>query len=295
MDPGQQPPPPPPPQPAPQGQGQPPAQTPQGQGPPAGPGQPAPPGSQAASQAPPAGHQIVHVRGDSETDLEALFNAVMNPKTANVPQTVPMRLRKLPDSFFKPPEPKSHSRQVTSLPPLPPSASGGPRARGRRGAAAVAGPGRERGASRGSGVGGPEASAGPRFPAPRPCQSPEPRFVFLPSESLRCRSPGGGVLSPLLPFFSFFPGFPGGWREWRGRWGGRKGVGGVGRAAVGLHNARASARSAPSLPPPPGGGGAPLACVCVGELPAAAEFVKSSPEPPSFGASRATSVSWRVP
>ncbi|KAM5316131.1 transcriptional coactivator YAP1 isoform 7-T7 [Glossophaga mutica] len=110
MDPGQQPPP----QPAPQGQGQPPAQPPQGQGPPSGPGQPAPPGSQAAPQAPPAGHQIVHVRGDSETDLEALFNAVMNPKTANVPQTVPMRLRKLPDSFFKPPEPKSHSRQAST-------------------------------------------------------------------------------------------------------------------------------------------------------------------------------------
>ncbi|XP_053416872.1 transcriptional coactivator YAP1 isoform X7 [Nycticebus coucang] len=110
MDPGQQPPP----QPAPQGPGQPPAQTPQGQGQPSGPGQPAAPASQAAPPAPPAGHQIVHVRGDSETDLEALFNAVMNPKTANVPQTVPMRLRKLPDSFFKPPEPKSHSRQAST-------------------------------------------------------------------------------------------------------------------------------------------------------------------------------------
>lgn len=61
---------------------------------------------------PPAGHQIVHVRGDSETDLEALFNAVMNPKSS-VPPSVPMRMRKLPDSFFKPPEPKSHSRQVS--------------------------------------------------------------------------------------------------------------------------------------------------------------------------------------
>ncbi|KAM9768354.1 transcriptional coactivator YAP1 isoform 5-T5 [Dama dama] len=109
MDPGPQPPPP-----APQGQGPPPAQAPQGQGPPSAPGQPAPPGPPAAPQAPPAGHQIVHVRGDSETDLEALFNAVMNPKTANVPQTVPMRLRKLPDSFFKPPEPKSHSRQAST-------------------------------------------------------------------------------------------------------------------------------------------------------------------------------------
>ncbi|XP_060035717.1 transcriptional coactivator YAP1 isoform X3 [Erinaceus europaeus] len=106
MDPG--------PPPAAQGPGQPPAQPPPGQGPPAGPAQPAPPGASAAPPAPPAGHQIVHVRGDSETDLEALFNAVMNPKTANVPQTVPMRLRKLPDSFFKPPEPKSHSRQAST-------------------------------------------------------------------------------------------------------------------------------------------------------------------------------------
>ncbi|KAM6932860.1 transcriptional coactivator YAP1 [Lycodopsis pacificus] len=63
---------------------------------------------------PPAGHQIVHVRGDSETDLEALFNAVMNPKNTIVPPCVPMRMRKLPDSFFKPPEPKSHSRQVST-------------------------------------------------------------------------------------------------------------------------------------------------------------------------------------
>ncbi|XP_027705324.1 transcriptional coactivator YAP1 isoform X10 [Vombatus ursinus] len=114
MDPGQQPP-----QAPSQGQGQAPSQPPQGQGqgPPTGPGQQAPPGapgSQAAPPPPPAGHQIVHVRGDSETDLEALFNAVMNPKTANVPQTVPMRLRKLPDSFFKPPEPKSHSRQAST-------------------------------------------------------------------------------------------------------------------------------------------------------------------------------------
>ncbi|XP_058489840.1 transcriptional coactivator YAP1 isoform X2 [Solea solea] len=63
---------------------------------------------------PPAGHQIVHVRGDSETDLEALFNAVMNPKGTIVPPSVPMRMRKLPDSFFKPPEPKSHSRQAST-------------------------------------------------------------------------------------------------------------------------------------------------------------------------------------
>ncbi|XP_060929225.1 transcriptional coactivator YAP1 [Limanda limanda] len=63
---------------------------------------------------PPAGHQIVHVRGDSQTDLETLFSAVMNPKGTVIPQSVPMRMRKLPDSFFKPPEPKSHSRQAST-------------------------------------------------------------------------------------------------------------------------------------------------------------------------------------
>ncbi|XP_058040827.1 transcriptional coactivator YAP1 isoform X5 [Ahaetulla prasina] len=81
-------------------------------------GQPSPPAPQpgggVVSGPPPAGHQVVHVRGDSETDLEALFNAVMNPKGANVPHTLPMRLRKLPDSFFKPPEPKAHSRQAST-------------------------------------------------------------------------------------------------------------------------------------------------------------------------------------
>ncbi|XP_077579159.1 transcriptional coactivator YAP1 [Stigmatopora nigra] len=62
---------------------------------------------------PPAGHQVVHVRGDSETDLEALFNAVMNPQN-QMATSLPMRMRKLPDSFFKPPEPKSHSRQAST-------------------------------------------------------------------------------------------------------------------------------------------------------------------------------------
>ncbi|XP_007556469.1 PREDICTED: transcriptional coactivator YAP1-like isoform X3 [Poecilia mexicana] len=65
--------------------------------------------------APPAGQQVVHVRGDSNTELEALFNAVMNPgKAARQTQSVPMRMRKFPDSFFKPPEPRGHSRQASS-------------------------------------------------------------------------------------------------------------------------------------------------------------------------------------
>lgn len=52
---------------------------------------------------------VVHVRQDSDNDLEALFHVV---NTAKVPKThpdttsansLPMRLRKLPPSFFKQP------------------------------------------------------------------------------------------------------------------------------------------------------------------------------------------------
>ncbi|CAJ1063955.1 transcriptional coactivator YAP1-like isoform X2 [Xyrichtys novacula] len=65
--------------------------------------------------APPAGQQIVHVRGDSQTELEALFSAVMNPsKSARQPASLPMRMRKLPDSFFRQPDSRGHSRQASS-------------------------------------------------------------------------------------------------------------------------------------------------------------------------------------
>ncbi|TNN63468.1 Transcriptional coactivator YAP1 [Liparis tanakae] len=66
--------------------------------------------------APPVGQQIVHVRGDSQTELEALFSAVMNPasKAARQPSSLPMRMRKLPDSFFRQPDSRGHSRQASS-------------------------------------------------------------------------------------------------------------------------------------------------------------------------------------
>ncbi|KAM9788745.1 transcriptional coactivator YAP1-like [Neosynchiropus ocellatus] len=65
--------------------------------------------------APPAGQQIVHVRGDSQTELDALFSAVINPsKAAQQPAPLPMRMRKLPDSFFRQPDPRGHSRQSSS-------------------------------------------------------------------------------------------------------------------------------------------------------------------------------------
>lgn len=153
---------------------------------------------------PPAGHQIVHVRGDSETDLEALFNAVMNPKGANVPHTLPMRLRKLPDSFFKPPEPKAHSRQVrggdparrcaaiSDLPPpslsLPPSL---------RAAAAGLLPG-EVCVCGGRGRGGnpPSARAGGAGPGARCLPPPPPPPLPAPPAPPRGRRPGPGSGRP---------------------------------------------------------------------------------------------------
>uniref|UniRef100_T1IUK9 WW domain-containing protein n=1 Tax=Strigamia maritima TaxID=126957 RepID=T1IUK9_STRMM len=50
------------------------------------------------------GNHVLHIRGDSDSDLEALFKSVINPTDTQVSLIVPMRLRKLPKSFFKPPE-----------------------------------------------------------------------------------------------------------------------------------------------------------------------------------------------
>ncbi|XP_076335298.1 transcriptional coactivator YAP1-like isoform X2 [Tachypleus tridentatus] len=60
-------------------------------------------------------NQIVRIRRDSETNLDDLFKAVLQPKDSQVQlsrRTVPMRLRNLPPSFFQQPETKSasHSR-----------------------------------------------------------------------------------------------------------------------------------------------------------------------------------------
>lgn len=55
--------------------------------------------------------------GNTETDLQALFDSVLTPG-ANHPQQVPWSKRKLPDSFFKPPTTGSksvdHSRENSS-------------------------------------------------------------------------------------------------------------------------------------------------------------------------------------
>uniref|UniRef100_A0A4W5RLL2 WW domain containing transcription regulator 1 n=1 Tax=Hucho hucho TaxID=62062 RepID=A0A4W5RLL2_9TELE len=54
------------------------------------------------------GQQVIHVAQDSDTDLEALFNSVMNPKPSS------WRKKMLPDSFFKEPDSGSHSRQSST-------------------------------------------------------------------------------------------------------------------------------------------------------------------------------------
>lgn len=74
-------------------------------------------------------NQILRIRSDSETNLDDLFKAVMQPKSNQVNQSVPMRLRNLPPSFFQQPErgskSASHSREsstdntYSSPPPQP--------------------------------------------------------------------------------------------------------------------------------------------------------------------------------
>ncbi|NXI37625.1 WWTR1 protein, partial [Galbula dea] len=60
------------------------------------------------------GQQVIHVTQDLDTELEALFNAVMNPKPSS------WRKKILPESFFKEPDSGSHSRQSSTDSGAPP-------------------------------------------------------------------------------------------------------------------------------------------------------------------------------
>lgn len=127
----------------------------------------------------------------------------------------------------------------------------------------------------------PEASAGPRLPAARSSRSLEPRFVFPLGVSLCGCSPGGRAF-PLLSFF--LPGVPERLAGVAGEVGRKEGGG----------ESRPGPRWACTMRAPPraqhlrsrrrrrrrGEGEGGLWHLCVGELPAAAEFVKLSPEPP---------------
>lgn len=82
------------------------------------------------------GTQVVHVRENSDHEMDAMFKAALNPQSAGA--SIPFRKRNLPPSFFTPPDPNkqiSHSREgstdSTGYPnPVPPGlsvhTSGGP-------------------------------------------------------------------------------------------------------------------------------------------------------------------------
>lgn len=64
-----------------------------------------------------SGNQVVHVRGNSDSELQALFDCVLKP-TSQMPLQKPFKMRNLPPSFFTPPAHRqspaptvSHSRE----------------------------------------------------------------------------------------------------------------------------------------------------------------------------------------
>lgn len=60
------------------------------------------------------GNLIVKIDQDSDSDLQALFDSVLRPDSKR-PLQVPLRMRKLPDSFFTPPSTGSKSPSVSSI------------------------------------------------------------------------------------------------------------------------------------------------------------------------------------
>ncbi|KAL4630782.1 WW domain-containing transcription regulator protein 1 [Arapaima gigas] len=64
--------------------------------------------SDGAPLQPVPGQQVIRVAEDPATDLEALFNSVMNPRPSS------WRKKVLPESFFKEPDSGAHSRQSST-------------------------------------------------------------------------------------------------------------------------------------------------------------------------------------
>jgi protein yorkie len=60
------------------------------------------------------GNLVVRIDQDSDTELQALFDSVLKPNSKR-PLQVPLRMRKLPDSFFNPPSTGSKSPSVSSI------------------------------------------------------------------------------------------------------------------------------------------------------------------------------------
>lgn len=55
---------------------------------------------------------VVRIDGDGDSDLQALFDSVLKPNSKR-PLQVPLRMRKLPDSFFNPPRTGSKSPSIS--------------------------------------------------------------------------------------------------------------------------------------------------------------------------------------
>lgn len=67
-----------------------------------------------------SGNQVVHVRGNSDSELQALFDCVLKP-SSQMPLQKPFKMRNLPASFFTPPAHRqspapivSHSRESSA-------------------------------------------------------------------------------------------------------------------------------------------------------------------------------------
>ncbi|KAL7305639.1 hypothetical protein TKK_0002366 [Trichogramma kaykai] len=120
-----------------------------------------------------SGKALVHVDRNSESDLQALFDTVLKPNS-NQPLTVPLRMRKLPDSFFNPPSTGSKSPSIShSRENSADSAFGVVNAAAAVAAAAAAQQ------NNGGGGGGP-GSTGPNSPANGPAQIPAGLVVAHP-------------------------------------------------------------------------------------------------------------------
>lgn len=59
-----------------------------------------------------SGKLVVRVDQDSDSDLQALFDTVLKPDSKR-PLQVPLRMRKLPNSFFNPPSTGSKSPSIS--------------------------------------------------------------------------------------------------------------------------------------------------------------------------------------
>lgn len=61
----------------------------------------------------PGENLMVRIDENSNEDLQALFDSVLRPSESRRPLQIPLRMRKLPDSFFKPPSSDSKSPSVS--------------------------------------------------------------------------------------------------------------------------------------------------------------------------------------